>query len=646
MGKTKKGNSKPHKKNPTGLTSLRDLELDESQTSSRGPIPNIIDQLQSTSADEKMCGLQTLSTLCQKEQNIRDIMRSDIIRIVAPLLVDSDENIRHACAGSLRNLSAVSVDVCEKLVELDIFTPLQTLLNQYASNEWTPVAERKAGSLDQKSDTFLQAVNIVWNLCESTSIALDFFNQSQLLQSLLRCLNLEVFGMEIAISVAQCLLVISEDNPSSWKILAEFEAVFQNILRLDGNHQTAILRTVIAGVCSNVPILSMQNFNLIIEALSKTIDVNHRQILNELTSRLPLNESERKAPPPIEVVDENMEEETETEASERRLREDMPTELDNDIKNIGYLLSAQRTAAEILTNICSTEDNEAGDMEDSDPESVHDYDVSEQSNGNQVSADKISPEMSETIKSLKIVEKLWERSQPVAENVRSILFTAERDLFKRQNAMRVASLLCLHNLCNAMSTEELGGPSAIYKVWLDLGQQIFQIQQDYESLEASTSLMRATLEHLKKSPELFQQVSDSDLQLILDGIKNCDKPEVRANWLRMLGILGCLLPAPLVKKITEFILETTLKEDDVWTISEALDSFMDMFSDNDWNEIVHELNVVSKSKELEKILKTKIKQRRRELGDRYAAVITIKTNFTRFCKYLETQQKSYVPCQS
>lgn len=157
-----------------------------------------------------------------------------------------------------------------------------------------------------------------------------------------------------------------------------------------------------------------------------------------------------------------------------------------------------------------------------------------------------------------------------------------------------------------MTTEELGGAEAIYAVWLDLGQQIFQIEQDYAGLEASSSLMRATLEHLKKSPELFKQVSESDLQLILDGVQNCDKSEVRANWLRMLGSLGCLLPENLVKKITEFILEATLKEDDVWTISEALDSFMDMFSDNDWNQIVYELNVIAKAKELERILKTKV----------------------------------------
>lgn len=197
MGKTKKGKSKPHKKNPTGLQSLRDLENEEDAGTSSNPINNIIDQLQSASNDEKMCGLQTLSTLCQRELNIKQIIDSDIVRITSPLLLDGDQNVRQACAGCLRNLSCVSVDICEKLVEQDVFTPLQTLLSQYANNEWLPTTEKKISILDQKSDTFLQAVNIVWNLCESTSVALDFFNQSQLLQSFVRCLDHEKFGMEI-----------------------------------------------------------------------------------------------------------------------------------------------------------------------------------------------------------------------------------------------------------------------------------------------------------------------------------------------------------------------------------------------------------------------------------------------------------------
>jgi len=195
MGKTKKGKGKSPKVNPTGLPSMR--ELDEEETPSGGPINSILEQLQSASSDEKMCGLQSLSTLCQKEHNIDAIVHSEIVRITAPLLVDSDANVRHAAAGALRNLSAVSIEICEILVDQDLFTPLLLLLNEYASNEWVPTTENRLHQLDQKSDTFLQAVNIVWNLCESTSVALECFNQSQLLQSFVRCLNHEVFGMDI-----------------------------------------------------------------------------------------------------------------------------------------------------------------------------------------------------------------------------------------------------------------------------------------------------------------------------------------------------------------------------------------------------------------------------------------------------------------
>lgn len=202
--------------------------------------------------------------------------------------------------------------------------------------------------------------------------------------------------------------------------------------------------------------------------------------------------------------------------------------------------------------------------------------------------------------------KLWERAQPIPENVNNILADAHKNIHKRQKLLRISSLLCLQNFCNCMTIDDLGGSKALYDVWLDLGQQIFQTNQDSETTAALSSLMRATLEHLKTSPALFEQVADHDLQLILDGVRDCSHSEITANWLKMLGTLGCLLKEPMVKKITDFILEVALKETDVWTMSEALDSFMDMFSDNDWNQIVYDLNVVSKSRELEKILKTKV----------------------------------------
>lgn len=191
MGKTKKAKTKTNKSSPIGLSAILDEEMDRNV----GPIQSILEQLQSV--DDKMCGLQSLSMLCQKEHSIQAIIESEIVRTVAPLLVDQDINIRHSAAGALRNLSAVSEEICFNLVEQDVLTPLLILLNQYVNHDWAPTKEKTEDQHDQYSDVFLQAVNIVWNLCESTSVALESFNQSQLLQSFVRCLNPIIFGLEI-----------------------------------------------------------------------------------------------------------------------------------------------------------------------------------------------------------------------------------------------------------------------------------------------------------------------------------------------------------------------------------------------------------------------------------------------------------------
>lgn len=207
MGKTKKAKMRG-KRDPIGLPlSAENVEDFEqimgfgggSNNASRGPIEPIIDQLMSVNVEEKMCALQTLSTLCQNNTKIPLIIESDIVRIAAPFLVDRNLSIRQATAGALRNLSVCGVDVCENLVEQDVLTPLLTLLNEYALlTDWVPLFDRTMNDqLDEKSDVFLQAINIVWNLCESSSVALDFFNQSQLLQSFVRCLNWNVYGFEI-----------------------------------------------------------------------------------------------------------------------------------------------------------------------------------------------------------------------------------------------------------------------------------------------------------------------------------------------------------------------------------------------------------------------------------------------------------------
>lgn len=194
-----------------------------------------------------------------------------------------------------------------------------------------------------------------------------------------------------------------------------------------------------------------------------------------------------------------------------------------------------------------------------------------------------------------------------------------------------------------MTIEDLGGATAIYNVWLDLGQQVFQSNQDASLIEASTALMRSTLAHLRGNADLFKQMTENDLQLMLKGADKCDEPEIRANWLRMLGVLGCLLPENLVKIIIDCLLQQCFRETDVWTLSEALDALMDLFADNDWNQIVYEVNLTQKAKSLEKVLKNKLRQQKRELAERYMAVCTVRTNLSRFIQYVESEQRKYKP---
>jgi hypothetical protein len=150
----------------------------------------------------------------------------------------------------------------------------------------------------------------------------------------------------------------------------------------------------------------MQNLAAIIEALSRTIDINHRTILNDLTSKLPLGDQSN--PTPVEVIDDEMGEENDADASLRRLKEEQPSALEQEVKLVGYLLSAQRMSAEILSNICTPEDEDAyEDIDDkSDAESVHDYDVTEMQNDSDMNGNQISVEVAEGVKAHNIVEKV------------------------------------------------------------------------------------------------------------------------------------------------------------------------------------------------------------------------------------------------
>lgn len=204
MGKTRKQKYRTKKPNQGGNQHLGDALFSEEfndKDHSEDAFMAIREQLQSANTEEKMVGLQSMAFLSLNPKKTEAMCQSDIIRIASPLLIDQNQNIRNAVAGALRNVSLCGISVCEALVEQDVLTPLLALLNDYINKiDWVPTIDRSVKhveQLDLTADTFLQAIHLMWNLCESTSIALQHFNQANILERFIRFLNYSAFGMDI-----------------------------------------------------------------------------------------------------------------------------------------------------------------------------------------------------------------------------------------------------------------------------------------------------------------------------------------------------------------------------------------------------------------------------------------------------------------
>ena len=118
-------------------------------------------------------------------------------------LYSSSPSIVHSAAGALRNLSLVSADACDEMIKQDVMTPLCALLVNSFGSEWTPAKKECAttklkmkGGIDTKAEIFVEAVNLLWNLCEANASALATFNKENLCDLLLTHLNADRFGYE------------------------------------------------------------------------------------------------------------------------------------------------------------------------------------------------------------------------------------------------------------------------------------------------------------------------------------------------------------------------------------------------------------------------------------------------------------------
>ncbi|VVC91981.1 unnamed protein product [Leptidea sinapis] len=117
---------------------------------------------------------------------------------------------------------------------------------------------------------------------------------------------------------------------------------------------------------------------------------------------------------------------------------------------------------------------------------------------------------------------------------------------------------------------------------------------------------------------------------------------LRSNLIRMIGILGLLLvnnindtTANVIIVITEFILEQAHKENEVWVLAEAIDTIVDLYSEDETNEIAAKVKLADKLSILSPILKNKARQQKKLPKEYKVLVSTTCSNLPRFIKYIK-----------
>lgn len=650
MGKSKIRRPKKRAPCPTGIPSVKELEeIDElcSTNFETGTIESIIEKLNSSKADEKECAAVIVANMANSPSFVTSIIEHGIVRIASPLLIDRNISVRHAVAGCLRNLaSSGDHPVITAMVDQDVMTSLVSLLKQYEES-WTPV-KLTDNKIDSKAEVFLEACNLLWSLCESSNTAVAIFNEKDLISILLPCLNIDVFGLHIPLAVAQCLHTVVEDNVEvidklSQPLIQEQLRSLMSIKPVEAEH--VLLRILAAGITLNMYSGKLENCmppitNNIIEAITATLELPILPTIEKLSFRISSHKEEKL-----------------NKYQDDTSMEDKMNAMNEPLTTLDYVLPAKQTALEMLANMCFGDDSndkwEDLSSSDASESAQMDIDEAEFDCTPMKLGLKVPCEVHGIIVHDKLVDKVQEQiAMPPQETVEIIKeIPRGEECLKRLNTVRCRALLCLNNMVQSLDVDDLGGAPKLFDLWLNLANLVFKKTDlaNTDQLEAATSSMRAVLQKLAEAEcySQFGNMTDHDLVLLIAICNKSTDSAIKVNIIRSIGTIGCLLgnislntsTIKLIGSIGTFLLEVSSKTSDLWVIAEALDVMFDVFAEDHLDGVAQEITLVDKLLHLVPLLKGKIKQQRKTLGEHLPVIMTAKTNLLRFIKYKNEQNK-------
>ncbi|XP_076603709.1 HEAT repeat-containing protein 3 [Chaetodon auriga] len=673
MGKSKTTKFKRPQFNAVGLPVNAVKEADAQEEDDGGdtcPAAELLEKLQSPNPDMREFACASISRVVQQSQTIPGFIQRDAVRRLGPMLLDCSLAVRETAAGALRNLSACGgQEVCEDMVKHDVMTPLTALLRECCAG-FESTTEPVKGQKNAAEDVANEAVNLLWNLCESSSQALSLFNKVGLLDMVTQCLERHPQNVELAISAAHCLHTVTEDNPELLcSVNTAVLRVLENVLLSSqpGMAHT-LLRTLAAGTLWNMkgslPAASQaQTLNAVVATLSQCLHLDAGALIPELRRaeevrhrNTPAAEREEQAVGELAV--EEMDEEEEEAPKHKRNGKAARADGDfsdllpggkEELREAAALLTAQQTSLEIIVNMCCSDDPSDDEWEEESSSDESDMGPDGLCDGlsNLMSPLCLSAEVHGALISHSIPEKVLKKTEFPRQEAMDVCHQnpSWRSLIKKMQRVQSRALTCLHSILSTMDAESLGGVAALQEAAQHLSTLVFgaaEIPKDEEFLEAVISAMRSLLQMIA-SKNIPQCMTPQQLMSLSEAATRCEVVSVRVNAVAILGITGSTLAkekgtAEILQMIGNALLQVATKDSNLVVNGEALDALFDVFADGDEAETAAKnIHLLPALKALQPVFKAKIrKEGRGKYSPQQLCVLdNIRVNLRRFIGYLE-----------
>uniref|UniRef100_A0A8C9ZEU2 HEAT repeat containing 3 n=1 Tax=Sander lucioperca TaxID=283035 RepID=A0A8C9ZEU2_SANLU len=620
MGKSKTTKFKRPQFNAVGLpvNAVKELDAEEEEHGDDScPAAELLEKLQSPSADVREFACASISRVVQQSQTIPGFLQRDAVRRLGPMLLDSSLAVRETATGALRNLSACGgQEVCEDMVKHDVMTPLTALLRESCAGFESDAVPMK----DQKNaveDVANEAVNLLWNLCINTAV----------------------------LGVVENVLLTSQPGMTH-----------------------TLLRTLAAGTLWNMKgslpaAHQAQTLNAVMATLSQCLDLDTGTLIPEL--RQAEEGRHRHTPAAADIEDQAagelaVAEMDEEEEAPQRKRNGKAVAVDNDFSDLlprdkeelreaTALLTAQQTSLEIIVNMCCSDDPSDDEWEEESSSDESDMGPDGLCDGvsNLMSPLCLSAEVHGALINHSIPEKVLKKTEFPRKEAMDVCHQnpSWRGLIKKIQRVQSRALTCLHSILSTMDAESLGGAAALQGAAQHLSTLVFgaaEIPKDEEFLEAVISAMRSLLQMIA-SKNISQCMTPQQLMSLSEAATRCDVVSVRVNAVAILGITGSTLAkekgtAETLQMIGNALLQVATRDADLVVNGEALDALFDVFADGDEAETAAKnIQLLPALKALQPVFKAKIrKEGKGKYSPQQLCVLdNIKVNLRRFIGYLE-----------